>query len=245
MSVLGVPVAWAGVIDPMVPEILRLVVETWVEIPSPPPDQREDDISNRLCVALRQKRDVRDLPFYVLPQMVILEPEAGAELGRTDIAFLPTGAGVAPRETIYFCLECKRLNVIKEGSMRTYASEYVKFGMVRFVTGQYSHLVRHGGMVGYVLNGDVPSAIGNVEQNIVKQRAALLTVVPPAAFRASDYLPANPHARETHHRRAHDAIPFRIHHLFMGGDPKLAAAALVAGAAAKEAKQAAKKAVKK
>ena len=45
----------------------------------------------------------------------------GEDLGRLDIAFIP----LVPREDIYFCLESKRLNVVKDGKLRAYASEYV------------------------------------------------------------------------------------------------------------------------
>lgn len=33
--------------------------------------------------------------------------------------------------------------------------------MLRFVTGQYSKAVRHGGMIGYVLDGNVSRAMTN------------------------------------------------------------------------------------
>ena len=89
--------------------------------------------------------------FQIDTQVVELEPAPGEDLGRLDIAFRP----LIPREDIYFCLETKRLNVIKDGQTRTYASEYVRFGMMRFVTGQYAKAVRHGGMIGYVLDGDL------------------------------------------------------------------------------------------
>jgi hypothetical protein len=37
--------------------------------------------------------------------------------------------------------------------------------MVRFVSGQYANVVRHGGMLGYVLDGDITAAIANVQAN--------------------------------------------------------------------------------
>ncbi|KKL05585.1 hypothetical protein LCGC14_2604540, partial [marine sediment metagenome] len=218
MSLLGKPAGWAGLIDPIVPEILRLVAETWGDMQPPAPNQREDEITKRLCVALRRNRDVRKLMFYVMTQMFILEPEAGKEMGRTDIAFLPTDKDVVPSESAYFCLECKRLNVLKNGRRRSYASEYVKFGMVRFVTGRYSRSVRHGGMVGYVLDGDVGTAMRNVEKNIRKHRVKL-RIVGPGTFLPSDHLKGIQSARESHHQRAHEFTPFRIHHLFMAGNP--------------------------
>lgn len=119
-----------------------------------------------------------------------------------------------PREDIYFCLECKRLNVINDGERRTYASEYVRLGMLRFITGQYARAVRHGGMIGYVLDGNVSHAMINVEQNIRKQRGSL-GLTEPARFLASTSLPDDNRIRETHHRRAHEIETFRIHHVFL------------------------------
>jgi hypothetical protein len=209
VSIIGTSSEWADLIDPMVPQILGLVVETWDAMPSPAPSDKEDKITFALCRALRQNRTARGLMFQIHTQLVELEPASGEDLGRLDIAFLPPIA----REDIYFCLESKRLNVTKDGKFRPYASEYVRFGMMRFVTGQYSNMVRHGGMIGYVLDGKIPDAVSNVEANI-QERQKELCMNPPGTFEASA-VTADSRARETHHKRAHETGPFRIHHLFM------------------------------
>lgn len=210
MRVIGTPAEWAGLIDPMVPVILNLVIDSWDEMPSLAQDKREDDITIALCRALKQNRTARDLFFQIDPQVVELDPMPGEDLGRLDISFRP----LVPREDIYFCLEGKRLNVVKDGETRTYASEYVRLGMLRFVTAQYSRGVRHGGMIGYVLDGDVSRAMTNVEANIRRHHAALCMTA-PGAFLPSTVLNGETRARETHHQRAHETDSFRIHHLFM------------------------------
>lgn len=210
MSVIGMPTEWADLIDPLVPEILSLVIATWEGMPPPHPDQREDSISIDLCRALQKNRTARELMFQIGTQQVELEPIPGEDLGRMDIAFRP----LIPREDIYFCLECKRLNVVKDGKTRAYASEYITFGMLRFVTGQYAKAVRHGGMIGYVLDGNVSRAMTNVETNIRSQHSAL-QMDPPGAFQPSTVLKDDARVRETHHHRAHETNLFRIHHLFM------------------------------
>ena len=131
-------------------------------------------------------------------------------MGRLDIVFNL----LVPREEIYFCLEGKRLNVVKDGATRAYASEYVRLGMMRFVTGQYSRAVRHGGMIGYVLDQDIPRAIANVEKNVRAQCRALC-ITPPGHLLDSKVLGSDERVRETHHQREHDNRKFRIHHLFM------------------------------
>ncbi len=211
MSILGPPTDWADLIEPLVPAILQLVITTWEAMPHPGPDQREDDISLALCRALRQNRDARKLMFQIHTQYVELEPAAGEDVGRLDIAFV----ALVPREDIYFCFECKRLNVTRNGGTRAYAAEYVTFGVVRFVTGQYARGVRHGGMLGYVLDGDVNGAINNVETNL-RNHCLALGMEPPGGFEPSSIFPEDQRARETHHRRPNDTVRFSIHHLFMG-----------------------------
>jgi hypothetical protein len=210
VSIIGASTEWADLIDPMVPDILRLVVATWEEMPSPGGNDKEDDITIALSRALRQNRAARSLMFTIDTQVFELEPAAGAELGRQDIVFRP----LIPREDIYFCLESKRLNVIKDGKLRTYASEYVTRGMLRFVTGQYSKAVRHGGMIGYVLDGNVSDAITNVETNIQTHHISLCMTA-PGSLQSSTVLAGDARARETHHQRSYETTVFRIHHLFM------------------------------
>jgi len=212
VSVLGASTEWVDLIDSMLPEILSLVLTSWGETPSPAPNEKEDNITIALCRTLMQNRTARGLPFQVRTQVIELDPMPGEDLGRLDIAFIP----LVPREDIYFCLESKRLNVMKGGKLRAYASEYVRFGMERFVTGQYSKMVRHGGMIGYVLDGQVPNAMSNVEANI-RERHKELCMSPPGAFQASA-VTDDSRARETHHQRAHETGPFRIQHLFVAAE---------------------------
>jgi hypothetical protein len=210
VSIIGTVSEWADLIEPMVPEILDLVVTSWQQMPASTAEEKEDNITEALCRILMQNRTARGLMFQVRTQVVELEPMPGEDLGRLDIAFIP----LVPREDIYFCLESKRLNVVKNGELRTYASEYVRLGMLRFVAGQYSRMVRHGGMIGYVLDGKVSDAMANVEVNI-RQRQAELCMTPPGAFQPSAVLTTDSRARETHHKRSHETSLFRIHHLFM------------------------------
>ena len=211
MAIIGPPSEWVDFLDSMVPQILALVIESWESMPKPSASDKEDVITVALCKAIRQSRAVRGLPFQVHTQFVELEPANEEALGRLDIVFLP----LVNREDIYFCLECKRLNVVSEGKVRSYASEYVAFGMLRFVTGQYAKAVRHGAMTAYVLNGDTAGAINNVEANI-QRRCAELGMQPPGSFLASSILAGEARAKETQHHRSGDTVKeFMIHHLFM------------------------------
>ncbi len=208
--VTGSPHEWADLIDSQVPTILTLTLESWEAMPVLDADAKENDITKALCRLLRQNRTARELPFSIQVQQVEIDPAPGEEEGRLDIAF----NAMVPREDLYFCLEGKRLNVRTGGNRRPYASEYVTKGMMRFVTGQYSRAVKHGGMIGYVRDGNVPAAIGNVEANIRTHHVAL-GMTPPAAFSPSTALAGETRARETRHQRVQQAGPFTIHHLFV------------------------------
>ena len=128
----------------------------------------------------------------------------------SDIAFSP----MVPRENIYFALECKRLNVVGPQGVRSYASEYVIHGMLRFIRGQYASIVRHGGMLGYVLDRQINNAIGNVSQAIQVHHIDL-GMKPPGTLLASSAHAGDFRFKETHHKRQHNIDPFAIHHIFV------------------------------
>ena len=207
---LGNPGGWADLLDTMVPAILRLTIAAWESLPPVAPEEKENDITLTLCRALRQNREARQLPFQIHTQQVELDPAPGEDIGRLDIVFCP----LVPREDIYFCLEGKRLHVTTDGRIRAYASEYVRLGMMRFIAGQYSSAVRHGGMIGYVFDKDIPRAVANVERN-VRAHCVTLRMTPPGSLLESGVLGPDMRVRETHHHREEGVRAFRIHHLFM------------------------------
>ena len=75
--------------------------------------------------------------------------------------------------------------------MKSLVDEYVKEGMQRFVDGTYSRHVQHGGMLGYVLDGDVARAMKNVLKNI-QDNGSLLGMASPATWADSAHRPADP-----------------------------------------------------
>lgn len=208
MKFVGAPDAWRELIDTLVPDILDLVVSSWGNMPTLAPNAREDPTTEELCRRLRQNRDGTDLPLRIDIQMVELGPEADAEQGRMDIVFSPLIA----TEKIYFCLECKRLNVVGCKGVRSYASEYVTEGMDRFIRGQYAACVQHGGMLGYVLDGNIGSALARVARTI-GHRYQELRMQAPGAMVRSTIRPSDEAIRETHHARYAGNSRFCIHHI--------------------------------
>ncbi len=210
MTLIGSPAEWVNLIDTLVPDILDLVITTWESMPSIASDAREDPTTEELCRCLRQSRNSSNLPFRIDIQVVELDPEGEQDQGRMDIVFSP----MVPRENIYFCLECKRLNVINNGRVRSYAAEYVRHGMMRFIRGQYSAAIHKGGMLGYVLDGNVSQAVDNISR-VIQTRHTDLGMQPPGDMQPSSVRPHDLGTRETQHRRHHNSDLFRIHHIFV------------------------------
>lgn len=129
-----------------------------------------------------------------------------------DIAFLP----FVPSDEIYFCLECKRLNVRAGNETRPYFSEYVKLGMLRFVRGQYASAVHNAAMLAYVLDGSLVNAMDGVQRNITAY-CQDLGLSPPGTFCPSSVRPEDAFTKETHHRREIPSGTITIHHLFVPG----------------------------
>lgn len=213
MTLIGTPSPeWDNFIANFIPDILELILSAWNQMPSPAPDMHENPITKDLCRLMILNKKSPELPFRISYQSVELFPLDGADTGEMDIAFYPVGSS---REDIYFCLECKRLHVTKNGKFNTLATEYVTQGMMRFINGKYSMTINHGGMLGYVLNSDTDQAINNVG-NAIQTRYTDLEMSPPGNMRPSSVRPSDTNARETQHTRLHNEGLFQIHHLFVG-----------------------------
>ena len=196
----------------LIPSVLALVLDAWDRIEKPAEDEREDTTSLRLYAAMIRGKDRQRHFFLIRLQDVEVDADLVKVSGRKDIVFFPP----ANDEDIYFCLEAKRLNAIVSGVRRSLADEYVKEGMQRFVDRKYSRRICHGGMLGYVLDGDVDRAMGNVA-NVIRLHHQVLGMDPPGDMRQSSVRPADRHAKETHHQRHNDIGLFCLHHLFVAG----------------------------
>ena len=210
MRSLGAPDEWLDLIASLVPDILALVRRTWQTMPALAQDALEDPTTEELCRRLRQSRTAAELPLRVDTQLVELGESSDADQGRMDIVFSP----LVPTEVVYFCLECKRLNVTKSGYTRSYATEYVIYGMMRFITGQYASQVQHAGMLGYVLDGNVAGAIRRVS-SAIGRRCEELGMKESCLVRQPSIRTGDLSARETRHWRGPSGGRFVIQHLFL------------------------------
>lgn len=195
----------------LIPQVLSHVIGAWGNMVKPGVDDHEDDISVKLYAALLRSKDRQRHMFLIDYQSVEVDVDLDKEIGRKDIVFRPTLSD----ERVYFCLEAKRLNAVVSGIRRSLADEYVKEGMQRFVDGKYSRFVSHGGMLAYVLDGQITRAIKNVENNIRTHRKNL-GMDDNGELVASTIRPDDPDCRESSHRRMCEPGMFCIHHLFVG-----------------------------
>jgi hypothetical protein len=208
----GDPADWDDLFaQQLIPTVLALVTTAWTQSPKPTLDELEDHISIRLVSEMLKGKDRQRHLFLIDFQSVEIDTDLAKEIGRKDIIFRPS----IQDEDVYFCLEAKRLNIIVNSRRKSLADEYVKDGMQRYVDRKYSPRVCHGGMLGYVLDGDVPRAMSLVIRNIRNNHVSL-RMKPPGDWIDSLLCPGNPHVKETQHSREHESTPFRIHHLFVG-----------------------------
>lgn len=192
-----------------VASILALALDAWANIASVDEDELEEHVSIRLYSRMVNAQDRQAHRFLIRYEDVEVDTDLAKETGRKDIVFFPCHDG-----TIYYCLEAKRLNVRVSGIMKSLADEYVKEGMQRFVTGKYSRHVQHGGMIGYVLDGDVERAMKNVLNNI-RQHHADLGMAPPGEWQECVHRPGDSQTRESQHQRVRPAKAISIQHLFV------------------------------
>jgi len=211
---VGDPSYWDDLFQQnLIPAVFAHVITTWELMPKPGPSDLEDAISVKLYSALVKAKDRNTHAFRIEYQVVEVDTDLAAVTGKKDIVFVPS----LQQEEVYLCLEAKRLNALVAGFRRSLADEYVKEGMQRFVDGKYARFVRHGAMLGYVLDGDTHRAMKNVENNI-RSRLTELRMEKNGGFLASTIRPADALTKETRHRRAHETAVFRIHHIFVAGE---------------------------
>jgi hypothetical protein len=196
----------------LVPQILRLLVDTWASFQRPANDESEPKITNRFVVALQQEGRRLRARFRVEPHGKDLEhlrPDTGKGFVEIDI-LIPYG--YEPR--CYFGIEAKKLNTTGPGGKwESQAGDYAgEEGMGCFVEGRYAAYQCEGAMVGYVMDSDCANAKLSITEAIEKKAGALRVPV-PCLLHAAQHLPDYPYAFETRHRL--DRGEFAIYHVLL------------------------------
>ena len=170
--VVGDPSAWTARFRTLDVRFLERVVAVWpscVEVL--PNDPHEDTITENLVVKVSRdpmaRRLFHHLEYHYEPFGFTAEGRAFSK-GKIDMAVL-----LDQERDHYLAYECKRLNVPRNGGLRSLATEYVTDGVRRFVTEQYAACLPVGCMLGYVLDGDASGATIKVLKAIDAQRDAI------------------------------------------------------------------------
>jgi len=209
MSIAGNSSQWAPLFpDGLMSDIITLILDGWSTFPKPRRHEHEDPITAKLREHLCPAKIQRRLPVTIWLQSLETDRTTGRQIGRLDIRFLH-----GYRERVYLAFECKRLNVTyPSGKRASLASEYVEEGMMRFVTEQYAGGLDKGGMLGYIMDGNMTRATRAVRNAIDKRRASL-HMKKGESLSCSSLFPKDNRVKETEHRVRRKG--FDIHHVFL------------------------------
>jgi len=194
--------------DGFVPEILELLLATWKKLKLRCDVQLEPRITNLFSQAIEEEYTRQGKAWYVHPEIKESDPQTGKEISRTDIRFYHRDI---PGQKLYFVLEAKRLHVKSENSTHLGYTEYIGAdGMMCFITGKYSRTAPFGGMIGYVMDGELDQAAKGIA-DAIQTRAAELRLADNTQYQASPLMPCHPWNGETYHRRKSGL--FAMYHL--------------------------------
>lgn len=211
MSINGIPtIKWQQFSPDDVCMIIKLILDSNKTFKVPPKKKSsklEDHITNRFCAHLRNNKNRSKHFFSIEPQSDILD-DVGELVGRIDLKFISGN-----EEKIYFSFECKPLRVTRpSGRISASYSEYVKEGMYRYFNGQYAQDLDKGGMLGYVMGGNIDKTINGVKNAIEIRRGNLNMSSDKTLCKSS--MSSSRQVKET----AHNYGPtgqFTIHHIFL------------------------------
>lgn len=179
--IVGDPHAWKARFITLHERLLSRILHLWpacvVVLPGQP---EEDTITINLVDLLAKDAVVRRICYLVIYQHEPFGTHPGGakfSKGKIDIAAL-----IDQERERYVAYECKRLNVIHGGTRSSLATRYVKDGMMRFLTEQYAEGLPVGCMLGYVMDGDLPFALTQVNGAIDAHKTPLgiMNGVPPS-----------------------------------------------------------------
>lgn len=185
--------------------ILKLVLDSWGTF-NPPDVLLEVPITKKFYSHLLANQD-RSVHFFQInwePYII----EDGETIGRLDLKFIQ-GWDVK----VYFSIECKLLRVTRpSGRFEPLADKYVTDGMSRYFSGQYASGLDKGGMLGYVMDGNVAQAIKDVK-SAIDTRKNNLHMSREDTLKACSLVPST-QVRETSHHYGPKG-KFTIYHVFV------------------------------
>ncbi|MGB3082545.1 MAG: hypothetical protein WBB86_06125 [Candidatus Omnitrophota bacterium] len=148
-----------------VKQAIELILRSWESFKTKV--NLEDKITNKFYAHLIENKSRSTYFFTIVPRPAEID-EQGEEIGEIDLKIICRN-----QEKTYFSFECKRLRVRFPSSFHTLAGKYVTEGMYRYFNGQYARNLDKGGMLGYVMDGNIDVAVNNVEAAIDKRHSSL------------------------------------------------------------------------
>ena len=189
----------------LVPEIIKLILDSWGKFNTV--QIREVPITQEFFVILNSNQQSSYLPFLIDLEIILPEENGIGQEGRLDIRFIH-----GFRRQVYFSFECKRLRVSFPSGFDTLAGKYVTEGMYRYFNGQYARNLDKGGMLGYVMDGNIDVAVNDVKAAIEKRRLNLY-MQENETLKASTCTTSK-QVKETLHKYGPIKI-FTIYHVFL------------------------------
>ena len=195
--------------DDQVPGIISLILNSWKTF-TLPLDRGEVPMTRAFCAHLCNNQNRSCHLFRIDWESYVLDTE-GEVLGRLDIRFTQ-GLDTA----VYLAVECKLLRVSSGGKLANLATEYVEKGMYRYFNGQYATGLNKGGMLGYVMDGEITEAQKHVT-SAIEDRRTQLKMSARKSLGPSSLFPGNSDVKETQHKFGPDGT-IVIHHIFLAVD---------------------------
>lgn len=207
MAISGSVDQWVDTFpEDLLPQLLDLVINSWLTFPQPSCFDLEVPITKKFVVHLRSNQNRSVHLFRIEWESTVLD-ENGVQKGRIDIRFTH---GYSTNE--YFSCECKLLNKTDEhGRWSSLAGKYINEGVMRYINEQYGG-GPNGGMIGYVMDGDIAKAIECVNE-VIEKRVEKLLIESKAELKRSSIRLGCRQTRETKHLIKNRC--FTVHHIFL------------------------------
>jgi len=190
-----------------VKQAIELILRSWESFNAKV--KLEDKITNKFYSHLIENKSRSTHFFTIVPRPAEID-EQGEEVGEIDLKVIYRN-----QEKTYFSFECKRLRVHFPSGFDTLAGKYVTEGMCRYFNGQYARDLDKGGMLGYVMDGNIDRVVNDVKTAIEKRRLYLYMQA-NETLKASSCI-ASKQVKETLHKYGPTG-KFTIYHIFLPMD---------------------------
>ena len=207
---VGDPTHWIAHFRSLDARFLECVLAVWRTCVGVLPEKPDEDtitinLVNILSRDARARRLIHHLAYQHEPFGYTADGWAYSK-GKIDMALL-----LDQERERYLAYECKRLNVVRNGTTRSLATPYVLEGMFRFITAQYAANLPMGCMLGYVLDGNVNTARTKVRTAIDSYKAEIGLMEEP-----TDVQPVGPVKRlSSLHCRPSNGSDIEIRHALL------------------------------